>query len=481
MLLTNFTFAVGDKLPHYQQLVNFMKDQIHQGILPEGSQLPSIRKLAQALLISKTTVATVYEILEADGYLVTRPQKGVYVAELPVRPAAGGGRSDRYPSGVAADPDPLPKAEIKSAAAEIGTISAAEAAILSHLPPVRYNFASSAVDANAFPTSSWRRYLNYALRDPQILSRYGSCQGEKELRQALAAYSRNSRSVSATPEQIVVGSGIQNLLSLAAALLHDLLPSPWKLALEEPGFPKAEEIFQRQNWSLEHFSLAGLKRIRASALYLAPSSLYRGRSLSAAQRQDLLYWCQNTGGYILEDDYNGEFRYLRRPVSSLQGLSDGTHIIYLGSFSRLLLPGLRISYMVLPPALLPRYTQLGPLYNQTASTIEQLALAGFINDGELRRHVRRLRHLYDQKNILLRQCLHQYLSPQVIILANESALHLRLAVRGEQSAAVRAKQAREQGVQVLPLSGSSEILLSVAGLCVEDILPAVRQLQKAWC
>jgi GntR family transcriptional regulator/MocR family aminotransferase len=449
MLLTNFTFAIGIKKPNYQQLVDFIKQQIHNGVLPAGSRMPSIRKLADALIVSRTTTETAYNILTDDGYLQSSPHRGFFVAAL------------------------------------IPGMSAQKQNVQNEQPPkaqatILYDFANNYIDVETFPLAVWRRHINYALRSKDLLGRYGAYQGEEELRQALADYSRNSRSVAAVPEQIVVGAGIQNLLIILANLLKDTLPSPARIALEKPGFPQAEEIFKTQGWQVSHFSLEGLSNKLPPVLYLAPGNPYRGQSLTATQRQVLLHFCHNHQGYLLEDDYNGEFRYLSRPVSSLQGLSDGKSIVYLGSFSRLLLPSLRISYMVLPQSLLNVYQKIGPLYNQTASTAEQLALASFIKEGELRRHVRKVRHLYDKKNMLLRETLQHVLGKKVQILANDSALHLHIAVRSPWDAQKLMEKALVQGVRVIPVPQSKEIILSIAGIHQDDILPAVKLLQKAW-
>ena len=258
------------------------------------------------------------------------------------------------------------------------------------------------------------------------------------------------------------------------------------LALEEPGFPQAEEIFYRQGWQVRHFTIEELEADGCSArqlprvLYVSPSNPYKGRSLTPAQRLALLHWCHETSGYVLEDDYNGEFRYFSRPVSSLQGLSDGENIIYLGSFSRLLLPSLRISYLVLPVRLLPAYARIGCLYNQTSSTIEQLALASFIDAGLLRRHVKRLRKIYSGKNTLLRRYLQQYLGDKVEVLAYESGLHLHLKVHSALSSRQLAEKALAAGVKVIPVRGTREVLLSFAGIDEDDIEPAVKILAEAW-
>ena len=233
--------------------------------------------------------------------------------------------------------------------------------------------------------------------------------------------------------------------------------------------------------------------MQARLLYVSPSNPYKGRSLTPDLRRRLLRWTLERDGYILEDDYNGEFRYFTTPVSSLQGMGDGEHIVYLGSFSRLLFPSLRISYMVLPPGLLPDYRRIGRLYNQTSSTIEQLALASFIREGNLRRHVKKLRRLYRRKADLLQQALARHFGSRVQILAYESGLHMRISVDSPWDPQEAARRAEAAGVRVLPVPGGqdvpfsrsgnrfrTEILLSFAGISETDIAPAVARLATAW-
>ena len=348
-------------------------------------------------------------------------------------------------------------------------------------PAVRYNFANNYIDPASFPSEIWRRYLNRALKNKHLLSGYGEPQGETELRRTLAKYSSVARGVICSPEQIVSGAGVQSLLQFVSDILQ---PDITSIALEAPGFAQAERLFTSHGWQVWHFSTDQLETSLPRLLYVSPSNPYKGRSLSPQQRLNLLRWATQQQTYLLEDDYNGEFRYFGQPVSSLQGMSDGRTVIYLGSFSRLLLPSLRISYMVLPPLLLDRYRQLGHLYNQTSSTIEQLALADFIAAGALRRHVKRLRRLYSNKNTLLRQALTEIFGSRVIVRAYESGLHLRLAVVTQQTADTLSERALENGVRILPVYDSNgnlpEILLSFVGIQENDIRPALLQLKKAW-
>lgn len=188
---------------------------------------------------------------------------------------------------------------------------------------------------------------------------------------------------------------------------------------------------------------------------------------------------------IIEDDYNGEFRYFARPIGALQGLSGGDNVIYFGSFSRLLMPSLRISYMVLPPKLLSRYNACAQLYNQTSSTIEQLALAEFIAGGHMRRHVRRLRKLYALKNTLLRASLAEIFGELITVRSYASGLHIRLAIRSQNTSEELAALALAEGVRILPVQAATpkadpEILLSFAGINEDHIRAALLLLKKAW-
>jgi GntR family transcriptional regulator / MocR family aminotransferase len=451
MLWSNFMPDRTRREPLYLQLAHFIMEEIRQSRVLPGTRLPSVRELAAGLGLSRTTTETCYNKLTAEGYLVSKPQSGYFVADLAVRPRT--------------------------------TQSVATARTET---PVRYDFANNYVDGTTFPAVIWRRCLGRALHEKATLTGYGEPQGEPALRQALAEYSHEARGVIAQPEQIVISAGVQSLFVLLAALLADrLFRSRKAIAWERPGFAQGEEIFRRQGWDISHFDVENLAGTTARLLYVSPSNPYKGRSLTPEQRRSLLRWTRERDGYILEDDYNGEFRYFATPVSSLQGMGDGEHIVYLGSFSRLLFPSLRISYMVLPPGLLPDYQRLARLYNQTSSTVEQLALASFLREGHLRRHVKKLRRLYRRKGELLQQALATHFGHDVEIRGYESGLHMRIAVASPCDAPALAAKAEAAGVRVRPIPASPdapgpELLLSFAGIAEEDIDPAVALLRKAW-
>lgn len=445
MLTTNFNYNKDKKIPSYKQLVDYFKREIHLNHLKSNDKLPSIRKLAGELCFSRTTVETAYSILIAEGYIFSKPQSGYLVA--PIMPSL----SPKTP--------PVKKTSLE--------------------PKIKYNFSNNYIDSATFNSLLWRRSLNGVLKDPKILSSYGEPQGEEALREVLSSYSYESRGVICSPEQIVIGAGVQSLL----AILLSIWPFDKKtVALEIPGFPQAEETFKNYNWSINSFSSENINNSLPPLLMVSPSNPYKGRSLTPEERLSLISWSRETNGYILEDDYNGEFRYLSHPIASLQGLGNGENIIYLGSFSRLLIPSLRISYMVLTPELLKFYLPKKNLFNQTSSTIEQLALADFIKQGHLQRHVKSLRKLYLQKNELLQSSLKKAFGKKVTILDYASGLHLRIALDYPYSSLELAKKVERKGIKVLPTpfnKKKAEILLSFAGISIKDIPQGIKALKDA--
>lgn len=442
------TLPQADKkdFPLYLRLINEIKSKIHSGEIAAGEKMPSLRKLAHDLEVSRTTAEAAYSQLVAEGYLIASPKRGYFAGSI----------VSRKPQKV------LPPQKLSAAV-------------------IRYDFGNNYIDSSLFPASLWKRCLGHALQNSALLAGYGNPQGEPYLRSTLARYSHEARSVICTPEQIVIGAGMQSLLQILIDVLDAL---PHTVAFEEPGFTKAEHIFTMSGWQVRHFNTENLHNKLPQLLYVSPSNPYKGRSLSPQGRLDLLRWTQQNSAYILEDDYNGEFRYFSHPISSLQGMSGGQNVIYCGSFSRILLPSLRISYLVLPQNLLPVYNRIKHLYNQTSSSIEQFALAEFIASGGLRRHIKKMRRRYAIKNTLLRTALANIFGSKASIMAYESGLHIRLAVHAAATAEELAQKAMSKGIHILPVkaaeSSSPEILLSFAGIAEEDIEPALLELKKVW-
>jgi len=442
--------------------MDHIKQEIHQGNIASGTKLPSIRNLAASLKVSRITVENAYSLLVEQGYIINRPQSGYYAADL---------QDNHYFK-------PLPVS-------------------LTDVPAPRFNFRSNWVDSESFDISLWRRYINQALKSKELLTSYGHAQGEPALRNTLAKYSYEARDVKCSPEQIVVGAGIQSLLHLLCGILK---PAVSVVGIQSPGFFHAEQIFLDHGFKTIPFNIEDLDNQgelceKPGLICINPSNPYGGKALPAQKRIDLLKWAKETNTYILEDDYIGEFRYLSKPIPSLQGLSRSEQVIYLGSFSRTFLPSLRISYMVLPPALLSKYQQISERYNQTSSSLEQLALSSFIADGRLTRHIKRMRKVYAHKNKVLRQSLEEIFGKKITITDYESGLRLLFIVDLPLSAEELAQKAAKESIAVIPVTqparssafvakekrpGKPQIMLSYAGIAEADIYPAVQALYKAW-
>ena len=438
--------------PLYRQLYLSIRSAVESGHLKKGGRLPSVRKLAADLGLSCTTVESAYGQLCVEGYLKALPHRG-YFAQDALRPSP----ERRVPP--AASPAPAG-------------------------PAVRYNFGSDFVDENCMDLAIWRRDIRNALNRRGALASYGEHQGERELREALSAYSFGARGVAAPPERIVIGAGTQPLLSLLCGLAS---PDHRSVVTEEPGFPQAERIFADCGFSVKRLPCDGsgirmeaLEKSRARLVYLSPSNRPdTGAPIPMSRRLELLNWAASSGGTVIEDDYNGELRYRARPVPAMQGLADGKGVVYLGSFSKLLLPSVRIGYMALTPELLERYLPRAASYNQTASKVEQLALAEYIRSGQMERHLRRLRKLYGEKSEALMHALREAFGEDTGLLLQETPLTVILTPEAGNSAAELCASALAAGVRVQQAPGG-KLRLGFAGIPLGDIPGAVQSLKSCW-
>ena len=317
-MTTTFNFkAKKDGQPLYKQLARYFRDEIQEDHLQGGDMLPSIRKLTKDLKVSRTTVEAAYEILIDQGYVQNLPSRGFRITLT--KPAV---------------PVEMPPLQEESF----------------HRPS--FNFANHYIDTTTFDTVLWRRAISRVLHSPDTLSGYGDPQGEPRLREVLARYSYQSRGVVCRPEQILVGAGLQSLLSI----LIPLLPVEEKrVSFEAPGFPQAEWMFHLMGWTTDRYDPAVPSKSWPELLVVSPTNPYKGRALSEKERSNLIVATQFERVYLLEDDYNWEFRYLHHPVPALHSFGNRERIIYVGSFSRTMLPSLRISYLVLPESFLPRF------------------------------------------------------------------------------------------------------------------------------
>ena len=457
MLLDFIRLDANSRTPLYQQLADAIRGAVSAGQMPAGTAMPSVRQLASDLNVSKTTVETAYDRLTSAGYLEARPQRGYFSTGLSRKK-----NRDFLQNGRTAEP--------------------------ARPQPLRYRFSTTEIDAHAFPIALWQRHLRQVLARTSDLTSYGNQAGEPALRDALARYAFDVRGVTASPERIVVGAGLQPLLYILSGLLRAQVRM---IGLEDPGFAQAERVFAdcglpvcRLPFDEAGVEVSALDGTGVRALYLTPSNRQgSGIAMPVYRRLALLDWARKSGGLIIEDDHNGELQYRGRPIPALQGFDDGTHTVYIGTFSKVLLPSVRMAYMVLPPTLAEVYYARARAYHPTASKIEQLALAESIRSGEMEKQLRRLRRLYAEKGGRLTECLRAALSDRIRIELQETALRLLVTVSGGRSADELTARAAALSVEVRPFpayAGDGRVLLGFSGIALDDIPEAVRRLAKAW-
>lgn len=442
-------------IPMYRQLYDSIKDAIGSGGLRVGEKLPSIRKIAEELGVSRTTVEQAYQQLCVEGYLSSRPQSGYFVE------AALSGAPD----------EPRVAKVLTEAEPSAG---------------VRYDFGSRYVESRRADIELWRKYVRSVLSREDIVSSYGHFQGEPALRQQLVHYGMQLRGVNAAADRIVVGAGVQPLLSILCGLLGE---SAGRVGLESPCFPQAERVFRDFRLNivpLRHdkygVTAQELYASKADVLYLNPANTESmGRPMPVSRRAEVMEWAEQTRGLIIEDDYNGALRFKSRPVPAMQGMGSGERVVYLGSFSKLLMPSVRISYMVLPSDLAARYRERGIHYNQTSSKVEQLALAEYMRDGHIEKRLRRLRKIYAEKSELLMALLEDALGSAAKLTLAETALCIDVTFHSSLYSEQFAERALSEGLRVIPLEsadGTAKIRLSFAGIATEDMRGGVTALAE---
>ncbi|MDR6125239.1 GntR family transcriptional regulator/MocR family aminotransferase [Bacillus sp. SLBN-46] len=446
--------------PLYSQLYHWIKKEIEEGRLLPGMKMPSIRQLTTHLKVSRNTVEAAYQQLQSEGYLESVPKSGIWVAEI------------EKPS--------------------LHPIDVVHPIMLECKPSseVLVDFEYGNVDLDKFPLKQWKKCLSDAVdQENNWLFEYSEKQGEFALRREISNYLLQSRGVRSTPEQILITAGTQTSMALICRLLA--LQKKF-VAMEEPGYSGVRSVFEDQGCYIEPvplekdgLSVEHIQTSRAKAVYLTPSHQFPfGMVLSISKRMRLLKWAYQTGGYIIEDDYDGEFRYRGQPIPSLKSLDEEEKVIYLGTFSKSFLPSVRLSYIVFPPSLMVQYSRKFADYNQSVSPIIQRAMALFMQSGEFERHIRRMRKLYQRKHQTLLRSIEQYMGTKVKIVGEKSGLHIILKLK-DVSTFELIENGLQKGVKVYsPLrfwlkptpEGNSYIMLGFGGLSIEEIEKGVRLL-----
>ena len=451
--------------PLYEQLYRQIRRDIEAGVLAAGEKLPSKRALSAHLKVSVVTVEGAYGQLLAEGYLRSEAKRGFFVAD--VEPAAPAPAAPRRP--------------------EVGEEHPAAAP--------RYDFATNAVDAVHFPFATWAKLMRQVLtRENSGLLSAIHPQGVPALRAAIVDHLRSFRGIDARPDQVVVGAGSEYL----TGILFQLLGREGGYAVEDPGYRKFGAILSRQGALICPIPLDGhglrvdaLTWSGARVVHVTPSHHFPlGTVMPVGRRRELLSWAMaGEGRYIIEDDYDSEFRFSGRPIPALQSLDTGERVVYLNTFAKSLAPSLRIGYMVLPPHLAERYRREFLLYSSTVPSFEQYTLARFLEGGHFERHIARMRVEYRDRKGALTAGVKELGLPTKLSGA-DAGLHMLLTLENGMGEAELVGRAAAEGVAVYPLSAcwltpppedlSPTLIMGYARLEAGDIQAAFRRLKAAW-
>ena len=448
--------------PLYEQLYRALAAEISSGSVREGERMPSKRALAGELHLSLSTVETAYSMLAAEGYLCSRPRSGYFAcaAEAPVLPAPEA-------------PCPARKPAEK---------------------PKLLQFSTGAVDLQSFPYTAWARITRSVVCEDRSLLLRGEAQGDWALRAALSRSLYEMRGVRCEPDQIIIGAGIEYLLDLIVQLFGE----DQIYGLENPGYFKTAEIMANHRSKVrlievdeQGMNVSALTASGAKAAYVTPSHQFPlGVTMPVGRRMQLLRWADEQNGYLIEDDYDSEFRYETRPIPALQGFDRSGRVLYLGTFSRSIAPSIRAAYLILPRRLLPACREKFRVYSSTVSRIEQQTLARFIDGGHFARHLRRMTLLYKKKReYLLRLLKTSAFGGRMTVRGENAGLHFLLTLHLNLTETELIERARAGGVLLHGISEyctgpasvpASTVILGYAGLSAEEMEDGVSRLECAW-
>ncbi len=421
------------------QMYRQIREAILTGRVKSGYRLPSTREVAESLGVSRNTVLVVYERLRSEGFLEARVGAGTYVGS-DVRP--------RAPSGV---PDsPLRPRPLWEEIADVGDLSATVCS---------FDLRPGAPDAARFPYAPWRARISRQLRPGAVgKGAHIGAEGVAALRRAIADHVGVTRGVRARPDDVFVTNGAQQALDLIGRVL--LEPGD-AVAVEDPGYPLAQRAFRAQGMKVvpvgvdEHGIVVDAIPRDARLVYVTPSHQYPlGMALSMERRQALLAWARETDTAIVEDDYDGEFRYDGRPLEPLHGLDGSGRVLYVGSLSKVMLPTLRLGFLVAPPSLHLALRKARAATDWHTAVPLQAAAAEFIGDGLLAKHVRRMRRIYAERHRVIVEILQRRFAGRLTPLPSHGGLHLSAVLEPDADSADVdiARRAAAEDVAILPLS-----------------------------
>lgn len=440
-----------NKIPLYRQIYLAVRNSIENGSLKKGTKLPSIRRLSADLNLSKTTINGAYEQLCAEGYIKNKPQSGYYVeAEF-----------DKKPNNI----------ETKTTA------------IKEVKKYYKYDFSGKSIDNNIINISEWKSCVKDILNQDYLLTSYGDKQGEYALRTALQKYSLGTRSVNTSAENIVVGAGTQPLLYI----LCSILGTNKTVATADSGYIQSELVFKSFGYHIKYYEcdengalIDSLEKINPDIILINPNFVNKsGNNMPVTRQLEIISFAKKHNALIVEDDYNGELRYSTHPTPCVQNY-DNENTVYLGSFSKVLLPSVRISYMALPEKYLFLYKKIESATNQTASKTEQLALAKYIDKGKIDIHLRKARRIYNEKSKIMLNSIKEHFNNNAKIIFNETSLYLTLKFQKKYDKNALNKELDKYSVGIMPYSCKDDVIeISFSGIETSKIKDGIKSLSEA--
>lgn len=486
--MLTYSFEGRGESSLYEYLYRCIAHDIETGCIAPGEKLPSKRSFARHLGVSLITVEGAYTQLAAEGYISSVERKGYFACDLALRQIRTA--SPRHSS--------TPSASLQGSPSRIASSSRSAAESERSSAGLIADFTGKAVPMGLFPYGGWAKSVRAALAEESERSLIGESTafGSLRLREVLARYLRDFRGMVVDADRIVIGAGSQILDNMIVQLLGREVT----FAVEDPGYPRLTRIYRANDVPLAHIPLDGegvrmdvLRESGADVLHLMPSHHFpTGRVTSVSRRYELMAWAsEKPTRYLIEDDYDCEFRLAGRPIPSLQSIDASERVIYINTFAKSLSPAFRIGYMVLPEHLATRFRDTLGFYSSTVSAIDQLALARFIENGDYERHVNRMRtHYRNVRNEFIAALKASSLSDRLTIEAQDSGINFPLAIEGISDDVAFARAARRRGIALAPFSSfrlagigeeeecSARFLMDYTGLDVALIPDTVHVLEE---
>ncbi|ART77162.1 GntR family transcriptional regulator [Sutcliffiella horikoshii] len=445
---------LSDNKTKYSQIYEQLKQAILERKLAAHTKLPSKRRLADMLNISVITVQFAYEQLQSEGYCYTIERQGYFVSEI----------EEEWTYQVNEKIIPLkdtPK------------------------PEQVINFKNGQVDAAGFPYKIWNRLYRRELMETNV--NRTTWQGEYILREQIAAYLQQARGLTCVPEQVYIFSGFQQQLMNVCLFLNRCT-----VGMEDPGFIRARSVLEQLHIPYHAIPLdeegCTVPSTQMKLLYTTPAHQYpTGTIMSVSRRVELIQWAIKQDTYIIEDDYDSEFRYKGAPIATMSNLDSSDRVIYFGTFSKTLLPSLRMSYVVIPKSLQSDFERFNTLHKSTVSKIDQLVVAKFIQEGHYSSHIAKMRTLYRSKRLCLMESINNYLGEEYEVIGDAAGLHVivQLPKRLDESTAI--KLARANGIEIDAISPmyqlhkpSHQVILGYGEPSIGEIQRGISLLASVW-